>query len=342
MATQEAFKNNGKNAELREENTCDEFSQSKAPAFVVQETPITSSEGSHEVKEDAITVEKLTETNEDKRKKKKKRKKNTNLALTAATEQGNTNEMTPPVEEANLDENPSSTSETALVDGCEDSCKQPSGSPCGKKKKKKRKRKKTKDVSTSDAVGDDNYDSTVREIAANDVDPVNTVTSGDNLVEDQRDDLMKRNPDSLLNDVTQDDGGDLQEIETTTKTGVDKDFEKEVDNVVESDNNCDCKSEDIVELVTVVEDFPVSDKSCKSYSSQATEVVSAVNVNLDTPACDGLEETGDRDEIEEVKLSDAEDNSNAEIDKEGYVSSIDLLLNTNTICSLNIRKRSLA
>ena len=330
MAMQEAFKNDGENAELREENTCDEFSQSKTPAFVVQETQITSAEGSHEVKEDAITVEQLTETNKDKRKKKKKRKKNTNLALTAATEQGNTNEMTPPVEEANLDENPSSTSETALVDGCEDSCKQPSGSPCGKKKKKKRKRKKTKDVSTSDAVGDDNYDSTVREIAANDVDPVNTVTSGDNLVEDQRDDLMKRNPDSLLNDVTQDDSGDLQEIETT---GFDKDFEKEVDNVVESDNNCDCKSEDIVELVTVVEDFLVSDKTSKSYSSQATEVVSAVNVNLDTPACDGLEETGDTDEIEEVKLSDAEDNSNAEIDKEGYVSSIDFLLHTNTICS---------
>ncbi|XP_068747701.1 sterile alpha motif domain-containing protein 9-like [Montipora capricornis] len=315
MAMQEAFKHDGKNAELREENTCDGFSQSKTPAFVVQETQITSAEGSEDVfKKEPITMEKLTETNGAKRKKKKKRKKNTNLAFAAATEQGNTNEMTPPVEEANLDESPSSTSETPPVYGCEDSCKQPSGSSCGKKKKKNKKKKTTKDVTTLSDIGGDDYDSTVREIAANDVDPVNEVTSGDNVVEEQRDNHMKRNP-YPQNDVIQEDGGDLQE--TTTKTVVDEDFEKEVDNAVESDNNCDCKSEEVVELVTAGEDFLVSDKTAKSYSSQATEVVSAVNVNLDTPACDGLEETGDRDEIEEVKLSDAEDNSNVDIDKGG-------------------------
>ena len=279
MAMQEAFKNDGENAELREENTCDEFSQSKTPAFVVQETQITSAEGSHEVKEDAITVEQLTETNGNKRKKKKKRKKNTNLAFAAPTEQGNTNEMTPPVEEENLGENTSSTSETPPVDGREGSCKQPSGSSCGKKKNKKKKKKKIKDVTTSGAVGNDDYDSTVREIAANDVDLVNTVTLGLNLVEEQRDDLMKPQDDVIVEDNV-----DSQETETLAEAVVVTDIEKKaVDDAVESDNNCGLeyvanKSNDVVELVTDEEEFLASNSGpCMTLQNAFMELFSRLN-----------------------------------------------------------------
>lgn len=61
-------------------------------------------------------------------------------------------------------------------------------------------------------------------------------------------------------------------------------------------------------------------------------MVSVVNVNLDIFVCDRLEEIGDINEIEEVKLFDVEDNFNVEIDKEGYVVFIDLFLYMNIIC----------